>query len=246
MSESEHSYYEIALTNRQALVAFAVLLGVVLVAFFSGVWVAREGAATRAGQVVSEDGPEPALGTSPLRPEPELDRVARAADTSTTLVEDVTGRRPAAPSTGSAPATSGAEGEVDPEPVGLLARAADPEPIEEPAASEPAPEAAAPTPSPRTPSRPGATAPTAPAAAPVAADGAFVVQVLATGDRAKAEGLMRRLEAAGYAAFLSPLGAGAQTTYRVRLGPFETREAALPVQARVDRQFKVESWITAP
>jgi DedD protein len=40
MSRSrEPSYYEVALTNRQVLVAFAVLLGCVLAAFLAGVWV---------------------------------------------------------------------------------------------------------------------------------------------------------------------------------------------------------------
>ena len=37
----EPSYYEIALTNRQVLVAFVVLLLCLLGSFFSGVWVGR-------------------------------------------------------------------------------------------------------------------------------------------------------------------------------------------------------------
>jgi len=37
----EPSYYEIALTNRQVLVVFVVLLVCVVVAFVSGVWVGR-------------------------------------------------------------------------------------------------------------------------------------------------------------------------------------------------------------
>jgi DedD protein len=42
--QHEPSYYEIALTNRQVLVAFVILLVCVLGAFFSGVWVGRGGA----------------------------------------------------------------------------------------------------------------------------------------------------------------------------------------------------------
>ena len=42
MSHShEPSYYEIALTNRQVLVVFVVLLICVVAAFFSGVWIGQ-------------------------------------------------------------------------------------------------------------------------------------------------------------------------------------------------------------
>lgn len=41
----EPSYYEIALTNRQVVVAFVILLTCVVAAFFSGVWIGRESAA---------------------------------------------------------------------------------------------------------------------------------------------------------------------------------------------------------
>jgi DedD protein len=45
----EPSYYEIALTNRQVIVAFVLLLTCILGAFFSGVWIGRE-ATARAAQ----------------------------------------------------------------------------------------------------------------------------------------------------------------------------------------------------
>ncbi len=41
----EPSYYEIALTNRQVVVAFVILLVCVVAAFLSGVWIGRESAA---------------------------------------------------------------------------------------------------------------------------------------------------------------------------------------------------------
>jgi DedD protein len=44
-SSHEPSYYEIALTNRQVVVAFVILLTCVVAAFFSGVWIGRESAA---------------------------------------------------------------------------------------------------------------------------------------------------------------------------------------------------------
>lgn len=233
MSEPEQSYYEVALTNRQALVAFGVLLAVVVVAFGAGFWVARD---PHALPPAAEAEPAGQVGQAPLRPEPTLEKVARAADPSTTLAEDVSGRAVGQPTaTAAEPPATVPELEAE-EPEAALALAAEPEPIAPPVA------APAPTSTAAPPARPTAT----PAAAPTPAPGSVVVQVLATGDRVKAEGLVKRLEAAGYAAFLSPAGSGAATTYRVRIGPFANREAALPVQARVDRQFKVESWITAP
>ncbi len=237
MSEPEQSYYEIALTNRQALVAFGVLLAVVVVAFGAGFWVARDPDAV---PPTADAEPAGEVGQAPLRPEPALEKVARAADPSTTLAEDVSGRAVGRPTaTAAEPPATVPELEAE-EPEAALALAAEPEPIAAPVA----PSAAPPTPAAAAPTRP---TPAPAAASPAAvAPGSVVVQVLATGDRLKAEGLVKRLEAAGYAAFLSPAGSGAATTYRVRIGPFANREAALPVQARVDRQFKVESWITAP
>src|SRR5262249_39766220 len=44
-SSHEPSYYEIALTNRQVVVAFVILLACVVAAFLSGVWIGRESAA---------------------------------------------------------------------------------------------------------------------------------------------------------------------------------------------------------
>jgi cell division septation protein DedD len=44
-SAHEPSYYEIALTNRQVVVAFVILLTCVVAAFLAGVWIGRESAA---------------------------------------------------------------------------------------------------------------------------------------------------------------------------------------------------------
>ncbi|HXU33125.1 MAG TPA: hypothetical protein VN851_21365, partial [Thermoanaerobaculia bacterium] len=40
-TNDEPSYYEIALTNRQVVSAFVILLGCLLVAFLSGVWIGK-------------------------------------------------------------------------------------------------------------------------------------------------------------------------------------------------------------
>ena len=69
MTEPHHepSYYEIALTNRQVVVAFVVLLVCLLAAFFSGVWIGRGSAERNAGaeQVArAAPPPEPTEGRS--------------------------------------------------------------------------------------------------------------------------------------------------------------------------------------
>ena len=59
-SEShEPSYYEVALTNRQVLIAFVVLLTSIVAAFLSGVWIGRG-------------------GSSPVRPTPGIVEAAPA------------------------------------------------------------------------------------------------------------------------------------------------------------------------
>ncbi len=58
MSEPhEPSYYEIALTNRQVVVAFVILLTCLLGAFFSGVWIGRESTARAAQEAMVRNTP---------------------------------------------------------------------------------------------------------------------------------------------------------------------------------------------
>jgi cell division septation protein DedD len=57
-SEHESSYYEIALTNRQVLTIFVVLLTCLVVAFLSGVWIGRGDGAEAPLQVAEDVAPE--------------------------------------------------------------------------------------------------------------------------------------------------------------------------------------------
>jgi cell division septation protein DedD len=108
----EPSYYEIALTNRQVLIVFVVLLICVVAAFFSGVWVGRRDAPVGMSEVASgpvdtaegeaEDGV--AVGElhffadreGPAEQEPSLAEIAEAPKPGTTLLEDVAGNEPEA------------------------------------------------------------------------------------------------------------------------------------------------------
>ncbi len=55
----EPSYYEIALTNRQVVVAFIILLTCLVAAFFSGVWIGREVTARAAQEQIVRNTPPP-------------------------------------------------------------------------------------------------------------------------------------------------------------------------------------------
>lgn len=97
MSDHEPSYYEIALTNRQVLIAFAILLVCLVAAFLSGVWVGRGDAAPPPPRVAEEapaeagaDEPEPLSFFSRDRPADDGagDEAGEAPGGGATLAED--------------------------------------------------------------------------------------------------------------------------------------------------------------
>jgi cell division septation protein DedD len=249
----EPSYYEIALTNRQVLVAFVVLLLCMLGAFFSGVWVGRGASPTKspvqAAKPVPPDGPleeyaffsddakgrpaaaqptAPAAGPKP-GPSPPA---ATPTPPGTTLMADL-GAKPSTPPAG--PESMGEAGEP---PLPANDAAASPpagSASEQPAAPKPAaPEPAAPKP---------AATPPAPTRPNLAAD-EMVVQVFSSSDLAQARSIMERLRKGGYNAFLSPVEVGSQTMQRVRIGPYTDRARAQRVADEVKKKFRLDSWIT--
>ncbi|MEO6193574.1 MAG: SPOR domain-containing protein [Thermoanaerobaculia bacterium] len=113
MAEShEPSYYEIALTNRQVVVAFVVLLTCLLGAFFSGVWIGRESTSRNAQeQLVRNTPPSEASQEGKNLEELEFfdknhkkaagdrtrgEEAAAPAPGGSTLLEDLGGKKPAA------------------------------------------------------------------------------------------------------------------------------------------------------
>jgi cell division protein FtsN len=242
----EPSYYEIALTNRQVVVAFVILLACLLTAFFSGVYIGREGTLRDQDQLVRATPP-------PVKPVDEEGKELEEFE--------FFGGEGSRPASGGPPEETVAEPEPEPEPApedstlledfgGEEPAAEEPEPAAEEdfAEEEPAPE---PEPAPARPRRnreePRQAAPAreeAPAAAPAAAKGKVVIQVFSSAEQDQAERIQRQLAGGGHAAYLSPVKVGGTTMYRVRIGPFGSRDEANQVAERVRKNHKLDTWIT--
>jgi cell division septation protein DedD len=121
---------------------------------------------------------------------------------------------------------------------------APPVPKERPAPPEPTPaQLAAAAPSPP-PAPPFAATATVTSEADALADGAYTIQLGAAQDRAEAERLAARFHA------YSPRIETAEVTgkgrvFRVRVGSFDTREAAARYLADVSRETGAKGWVTA-
>lgn len=233
----EPSYYEIALTGRQVLIALVILLVCLVAAFLSGVWVGRGGR-----QPLSV---EARLGTAGAAGSGEAQEV-KPLEEFKFFSEDKK-EKPAEP-VSPAPTEKAAKPEpAKPEP----AKTAD----TKPAAAAPS---TTPTPTPKSPRvreepQQKAAAPSPPASRPEAAGGTaeaaaggegVVIQVLSSREQAQAQKVLERLLGAGYDAFLSPVEVDGQIMYRVRIGPFRERSEAERVADRVRHDFHLDTWIT--
>lgn len=83
------------------------------------------------------------------------------------------------------------------------------------------------------------------AAASAAAAGGkgFVVQVLASGSESKANGLRDDLAKDGYAVFVTKAVVSGKTVYRVRVGAYPTKEAAVAVQTRMKARYTKNPFV---
>ncbi len=132
MAEShEPSYYEIALTNSQVMVAFIILMICLLGAFFSGVWIGRESTARNNQEQMVRNTPPPEVAPEGKNLE-ELEffdknkkaaddkkrREAAATPLGTTLLEDlgVKKKKPEAPPAADPVAPAAEEPAAEPAP----------------------------------------------------------------------------------------------------------------------------------
>jgi cell division septation protein DedD len=263
----EPSYYEIALTNRQVIVAFVILLVCLVSAFFSGVWIGRESGARAAAEQMVRNAPPPeeekkegqnleefeffdsgknakaaggdrakgapAPAPSPAPP-PPAQSTAQSSDS--TLAEDfgVEDEDPEA-----APRAA-----VEPTPRDRRGRQK-PEPAEQTTAATPKPERTvqAKAPASETPARPGRRTETA-APEPARGAGQVVIQVFSSSEKDQAVKIRDRLVSGGQKAYLSPVEVAGRTMYRVRIGPFDSRDRAQKVAEQVRKGYKLDTWVT--
>lgn len=146
-----------------------------------------------------------------------------------------------------APAAAGGTGERGAFPIPVTAAV----PPAEAAASAPAP---APAPSRvqvfedgegGAPVRPTFRAPAA-AASTVprgASNGSFRVQVISVSSRAEAEAEAKKLSRAGFSARVEPGSGSKGPIFRVRVGPFATREEAVRAKERLAAEGRRDTWI---
>jgi DedD protein len=249
----EPSYYEIALTNRQVVVAFVILLVCLLSAFFSGVWIGRESTVRAQDQMARNSPPPPE--TEPKKEGQSLENL-EFFDSK----ENKAGKKPGKGAQDEAPAHS------TPKPAPPVPEPEPPAPSPVQAAPVPAPALPVPTPVP-TPApdrkgkgRKGAAAATpAPAvvadnspirpvkpseAEPAVPKGAVVIQVFSSQDRAQADRVRKKLASGGQKAFLSPVDVAGHTMYRVRIGPFTSRADAQKVAEKVRKVYTMDTWVT--
>ena len=73
--------------------------------------------------------------------------------------------------------------------------------------------------------------------------GAFMVQVAAYSDRARADALVGRLRQKGYAAQIATVPSNGQTLYKVRVGGFADRSAADAAKVRLANEEKLQAWV---
>ena len=92
------------------------------------------------------------------------------------------------------------------------------------------------------PEMPAASEASRPAPSPAAA---FTIQVGAYKAREPAEALRARLAAAGYEAYVAQVDAPGSVRFRVRVGSFNTREAAQQVADRIGRERSLSAFVTS-
>ena len=222
MQSQEPSYYEIALTNRQVLGFFVVLLLCVVGAFFSGIWLGKKqpGGGPQVAQVESVAS-EAAESQEPLEELNFFSDEQPAAAPPKAAAERPARKKPPEPAASGTADTTLAED---------LASSAE--------RQEPSRPATEPAPAPSVASTGASTGATT-----VPRTG-FVLQVFSSPNQRSAEQLVEQLRGDGYAAFLVAETVNGRATHRVHIGPFAERSEADRLKPVVARAYKVEPFVT--
>ena len=225
MTQHDSDHYDIQFTTRQFAVLFGLLVVIVGGVFVGGIVIGRGMSPETARAIAARRQAPPPPASEPAAPA-AVDRAAADAPGSTDpdAADSDTLRLPI-PQAAAEPRPDRTPAAVSTSPDQLSARTlrTDPSPAPRgsaPAASRPASPPPAAPPSPVAPS--GSTA-----------TGKFTIQVAAFRDRTAAERLLAQLAEKGIEGYLEGTPAG---IFRVRVGRFESREAARSVAARLERE----------
>jgi len=260
----DDGFHEIQLNGKQLVFLFMAATVVSVVIFLCGVLVGRGVQTEVAAQdspddsIVLSDGPMAAPADTQEAPPAAVvtpDSDPRAADAPPEVDDlsyfsrleqsgpDAESLRPQAPEPARAevetprPAARAAQAERSPRPAAEAprrnARADTDAPAARPAPARPAPDA-----------DPPAAATTQAAAASRPAPGDWTVQVAALNARPEAEAVAKRLADKGYAAYVVTPGNGGPSVFRVRIGPFRTRNDADNMAARLEKEEQFKPWVT--
>ena len=248
MSDSnEPSYYEIALTNRQVLVAFVILLLAVLLAFLGGVWLGRKGTAgpSPAGTQEQTSNSGQQEGQTALKQFNFFSDEAKSGKTEKTAQS---GTRPesTAPSASSTLEGQVTDSQSNERRGGVTGKTAIAQP-QIPSAPPPKAQPQVVTkPEVQQPQSSSASSPgkAASSSFPETTSGDLVIQVFSSANLQQAEEVTSRLKKAGYRAFLSPVKVGGKIMHRVRIGPFEQQAEAARIAEKIRKSFKLDTWIT--
>ncbi|MXW39267.1 MAG: SPOR domain-containing protein [Acidobacteria bacterium] len=230
--DSDH--YDVQFTTRQLVMLFGLLIVIVVGVFVGGIVIGRGMApdaaeammarrtspvpappAAKAAPASVAEAPEEDTLRLPIRSEPTpAGRTAARAPARETTARDQPARAARPATSAPARATPAARppartASTSPEQLANRTQAAP-----EPRAANPAPSRAADRPQP-------------------AASGKFTIQVAAFRDRAAAERMLEQLAARGIEGYLEGTPAG---IFRVRVGQFESREAARDLAARLESE----------
>jgi cell division protein FtsN len=224
--EVDDGFHEIHLSGKQLFALFMATVVVSVVIFLIGVFVGRNvrtqqlAAAERLNDSAAALTPAPARQTAPPPAAAESPLEAAEPPTPPAETDELSYKR-------RLEGPSSSESLKQPAPAPPSARAASPQPAQTRAAGSPsaAPQAAAAgiigTPQP----------------------GTWVIQIHVLRDRAAANGIVRRLVAKGYPAFL--VAAGPPTgTYKVQVGRYKDRDEAQKVIERLKKEEQFNPWIT--
>ncbi|MGE0704407.1 MAG: SPOR domain-containing protein [Vicinamibacterales bacterium] len=242
----DDGFHEIQLNGKQLVFLFMAATVVSVVIFLCGVLVGRgvqtEVAAqdSPADSMVLSDGPMAAPADTQEAPSAVVtpDADPRAAD-APPEVDDL--------SYFSRLEQSGPDAESlkpqAPEPARAEVEA--PRPAARPAQAQRAQRTAAPPrPAPAAAAAVPAAATTQAAAPSRPAPGDWTVQVAALNARPEAEAVAKRLADKGYSAYVVTPGNGGPAVFRVRIGPFRTRNDADNMAARLEKEEQFKPWVT--